>query len=661
MKKFLLTGLSSLVLAFSPLMSWATDGPVTTITTVPNAIPGPVSVPVTVINFSNIGAISLSIDYDYAGLHFVSGTPNPLLPGMAINDNNLGNGKHRVIVGWYSTIGVNLPNGSTIFTMNFTYISGNDSLNFYDNGPSCEYANPGGLVLNDIPTSAFYINGFICGGVASPGTITGNASVCQGQTGVSYSVTPVANTLGYNWTVPSGASIITGQNTNSITVDYSMSAVSGNITVYGFNQCGNGPASSLPVTVNVLPVANAYNDTTIPYGTSTILHAANGGTGTFSYHWEPASLLVDPNVQNPQTVILTSTTVFTLTVTNQATLCQNTDQKIVNISGGPLSVNPLAIPSSICLGESSQLFANAGGGSGNYTYSWTCTPPGTPPWSSNVPNPTVFPEVTTVYNLSVYDGFTTVTGNTTVTVYPLPTATISGGDTLCGEGLFTILSIALTGTPPWSFLYTDGLTTYPVNNQMTTPYTFSTSTSGTYTVLWVRDANCSGDTYGVAIVAVFPVPPTPEISQAGNQLFSTACCGNQWYKDLVPVPGANAQSFTPSQTGHYTDIVTLNGCSSDTSNDIYFVVEGITGLQTGTVRIEPNPAKDHFRLTTAVGIKSVSVSFYSPAGSLIKEVKLESGQEQHDFFFDTSGLTPGIYLLQIRSANLQSHIKLIIL
>lgn len=660
MKKLFLQGLSFLLLAWSPFLTPAQNAPITTIATVPNAIPGNISVPVTVINFSNIGAISLSIDYNYSGLHFVSGSANPIFTGFAINDNNLGNGKHRIIMGWYSVTGKNLANGSTLVTMLFNYIAGNDSLNFYDNGPSCEYATPNGTVLNDIPTSTYYINGFICGGIASPGTITGNASVCQGQTGVSYSVNAIQNTLGYNWTVPTGATIMTGSNTNAITVDYSLIALSGNVSVYGFNQCGNGPVSSLPVTVNALPVANAYNDTTIPYGTSTILHAANGGAGTFSYHWEPANLLIDPDVQNPHTVILYSTSVFTLTVTNLVSLCQNTAQKIVNITGGPLSVNPVAIPSVICRGASAQLYANAGGGSNNYSYTWTCTPPGTPPWTSNLPDPVVSPDTTTIYHLSVNDGFTTMTGNTTVTVNPLPTATISGGDTLCGEGLTTTLSIALTGSPPWSFLYTDGLNTFPVNNQMTTPYTIVTSLPGTYSVIWINDMNCRGLTYGIAIVAVFPIPPTPVISQAGNELVSTSCCGNQWYMDLVAIPGANAQTYTPTQTAHYVDIVTLNTCSSDTSNDIYFVMEGIVPLKKDLLSIEPNPAKDYFRLTATTGIKNISVSFYSPAGAFIKEVKIQSGNEQHEFFFDISALSPGIYLLQIRSENFFTYQKLII-
>jgi hypothetical protein len=53
------------------------------------------------------------------------------------------------------------------------------------------------------------------------------------------------------WTLPSGA---TGTSTsNSISVNYGNSAVSGNITVLGNNSCGAGTSSLLTITVNSLP------------------------------------------------------------------------------------------------------------------------------------------------------------------------------------------------------------------------------------------------------------------------------------------------------------------------------------------------------------------------------------------------------------------------
>lgn len=84
----------------------------------------------------------------------------------------------------------------------------------------------------------------------SPGTITGLTSVYAGQQSLYYSVPQSASINGYIWAVPIGA---TGYGTsNHLLVNYNSSAVSGNITVKGFNTCGAGPSSSL--YVNVSPV-----------------------------------------------------------------------------------------------------------------------------------------------------------------------------------------------------------------------------------------------------------------------------------------------------------------------------------------------------------------------------------------------------------------------
>jgi hypothetical protein len=89
--------------------------------------------------------------------------------------------------------------------------------------------------------------------VASAGTIAGTATVCQGQTAVIYSVLTILNATDYIWTLPYGANIIAGDNTNTITVDFSMTSESGDITVQGSNNCGTGTVSAnYYVTVNPL-------------------------------------------------------------------------------------------------------------------------------------------------------------------------------------------------------------------------------------------------------------------------------------------------------------------------------------------------------------------------------------------------------------------------
>ncbi len=86
-----------------------------------------------------------------------------------------------------------------------------------------------------------------------PGMIGGPTVVSQGQNSVTYTIPAIANATSYTWSLPSGATGIS--NTNSITVDYGMSAVSGPIKVQGVNMYGMGATSSLSIIVtSVLPI-----------------------------------------------------------------------------------------------------------------------------------------------------------------------------------------------------------------------------------------------------------------------------------------------------------------------------------------------------------------------------------------------------------------------
>jgi hypothetical protein len=623
-------------------------------------LPGTVNVPITVTGFTSIGAVSLSLDYDWSVVHFTQGTPNPLLSNFLAGDMDLGNGFHRISMGWYGS-GSTLPDGTTIMTLSFTYTSGNTPLTWFDNGSSCEYADPLGNVLNDIPASTYFINGYICGGTGTPGTITGSNSVCQGQTGVAYSIAPLANVTGYTWTVPTGATIAGGQNTNSILVDYSGSSASGNVTVSGFNTCGNGPSSQLQVAVNTLPYANAGNDTTINYGTSTTLHAASGGAGTYTYHWSPEALLVNPNVQNPQTVILTSTTLFTVVVTNQSSsTCHSGDDKVVAITGGPLSLNPAAVPGSICVGEYAQLWSNAGGGSGNYTYQWSSIPAGTPPWSSTQANPLVSPAANTLYQVVVHDGFTTVNGSVNLAVSALPTAILSGGDTLCGNANPATLRVDLTGTPPWTFTYTNGINSITVFNQYTTPYYIITGNPGTYTLVDLQDAHCSGPTSGTAVVFVSQIPATPQITVIDYTLISSVCCGNQWYRDNTAIPGATGQSIIATASGMYYDIVTLNSCSSDTSQ-IVGVLVGIHENIEKKFSLSPNPAHDQVKIRCNGQMRgSVKVTVTASDGRVMDKYTVTAPGEKNEITLDIAGLKPGFYFVGISVDGENTVLKLLV-
>jgi hypothetical protein len=249
-----------------------------------------------------------------------------------------------------------------------------------------------------------------------PGPVNGPEHPCVGVAGALYSINSSTNATGYMWTVPATWIISSGQNTTSINVIPGSSP--GIIKAFAFNSCGNSDTATLNVSANQPPVANAGQNQTLGYGSSTTLTgSATGGSGNYSWHWEPSSLLINADIQNPVTVNLTSSVLFTLTVTDQVSSCSGTSQVLITITGGPLSVTATADPNPVCLGRSIQLFALVSGGTGVYTYTWSSVPPG---FSSAIQNPVTSPVVSTTYIVSVFDGFATAGDSVMVTVIPLP-------------------------------------------------------------------------------------------------------------------------------------------------------------------------------------------------------------------------------------------------
>ena len=112
------------------------------------------------------------------------------------------------------------------------------------------------------------------------------------------------------------------------------------------------------------------------------------------------------------------------------------------------------------------------------------------------------------------------TGNDVVlTIRSLPSATVSGGGTVCLEQPLPNVSIVLTGTPPWSITYSNGIssTSIPVIN--VSPYVITEAGPGTYTVTAVSNSDGVGiSMVGSAVVAVTPLPVV-SITQ------STLCTG----------------------------------------------------------------------------------------------------------------------------------------
>ena len=119
----------------------------------------------------------------------------------------------------------------------------------------------------------------------SPGSISGPRTVCKEQIPVVYTVPEIPNAISYIWSLPTGA--IGASTTNSITVTYGPTAISGNITVKGKNGCGKGPASTYAVTVNTKPsnAGQISGNTSVCKGQSIEVYTVPTIANATSYLW----------------------------------------------------------------------------------------------------------------------------------------------------------------------------------------------------------------------------------------------------------------------------------------------------------------------------------------------------------------------------------------
>ena len=134
----------------------------------------------------------------------------------------------------------------------------------------------------------------------------------------------------------------------------------------------------------------------------------------------------------------------------------------------------------------------------------------------------------TGYRVRVVGSSPATTGSdngSNLAINALPTATLSGDATICAGGS-TNLSVALTGTGPWSVTYTDG--TSPVTvaasaSPLLIPV--SPATDQTYALTAVSDAQCTGVSF--AGTAAVVVNTRPVVTAPANQVLSSAAnaCG----------------------------------------------------------------------------------------------------------------------------------------
>ncbi len=148
-------------------------------------------------------------------------------------------------------------------------------------------------------------------------------------------------------------------------------------------------------------------------------------------------------------------------------------------------------------------------------------------------------------------------------------------------------------------------------------------------------------------LTVIPTPPAPFITQNGLVLTSNSASGNQWYNQNGVISGAINQNYSVATNGNFYVIVTLNGCSSDTSNIILISNIGIETLVDDNIfRIYPNPVSKELIIENTAEAGESVFEIYNSIGQTIVR-----GKFYEKIKIPTSDIPAGIYLIKIETGG----------
>ncbi|MBS1584456.1 MAG: T9SS type A sorting domain-containing protein [Bacteroidetes bacterium] len=501
-----------------------------------------------------------------------------------------------------------VPNDPTVTTYTWSYSgtggtiigSGNSiTMNFNNTATSGTLSVTG---TNACGTSiARTINITVNGVPAQPLAFTqSSATVCQGQTGVVYTVPNDPTATSYTWTYSGTGATISGTS-NTVVVDFSNTATSGTLSVVANNSCGSSPARSIAITVNTLPAqpgAFLTGPATVCQGQNNVVYSVPLDPSV-SYTWSYSGFGATIVTANNTASISFSNTATSGTVNVYATnACGNSTVRSMLVTVNPLPTQPAAFitsSSSVCQGQN------------NVTYTVPNDPTVTYVWSYTGSGATINGTGNSVlinFSATATSGTLNVTANNAcgtstprsvnITVNPLPAqpANFTTFTSIVCQGqnnvAYTVPNDP-TVTYTWSYSGA-GATITGTGNSVLISYA-NNATSGTLSVTATNV--CGTSTARTIAVTVNPLPNQPGLFTTFS---ATVCQGQNNVAYAVPNDPTVSYNWSYSGTGAtispYGDSVSINFSNTATNGTLSVTATngcGTSAARTLLITVNPLP------------------------------------------------------------------------
>ncbi|MEP7265573.1 MAG: T9SS type A sorting domain-containing protein [Bacteroidota bacterium] len=419
-------------------------------------------------------------------------------------------------------------------------------------------------------------------GAPSPITVQGGSGkVCSGDTRI-YTTALVAG-VSYNWTVPAGAAITSGQGTNSIHVIYNNFTAQGTVGVVKVNSCGSsiwrsvtvlkgtntvpsaitGPAFGLCGGRNIIYTVQAVAGNTYNWTVPGLAHIVSGqGTNTIKVNFQSVNFIKTISVKAingcgasaARTLLIRSAPQKPGIINGAITVCPN--------STVPYSITPVALAVNYTwMGPAGSTITANGITSSNNTLTTTAT--GVTINFALVPS-----------NASVRVKANNKCASSALSILQITpcsnnfscTTTIDIDNTECYPNCMGVATVHVTGgTPPYSYNWSKPSGEFYQDTQTATGLC-----GGTYTVI-VFDNNGNTSTCEATLSGgrEFTLPDLSDVDLMFSGYCSPFCNG---YINVNPDPGPQSNYTYLWNTGQTTALITgLCGYSDEDPAGFYTV------------------------------------------------------------------------------------------
>ena len=317
----------------------------------------------------------------------------------------------------------------------------------------------------------------------------------------------------------------------------------------------------------------------------------------------------------------------------------------------PLNVTVVADQNNVCEGTTVTFTATAENGGSAPVYQWYKNGVVV---GSNQPTYSCVPANGDQVYVVITSSLTCVSGNPATSnivvmivnpLLPVSVSVAADQNNVCEGTTVTFTATATNGgsTPVYQW-YKNSL---PVGSNQPTYACVPVNDDQVYVVMTSSLTCVSGNPASSNIVNMIVIltPETPTITLNGQILQSSAPAGNQWYFEGNIIAGATGQTYDANQTGWYWTVVTLDGCSSDTSNHIYVLVVGIEeNPDASNFMVYPVPNNGRFTISIQLRAEETfTIGVINTLGKLVYEIRDVLVKGKYEKVIDLRPLAAGIY------------------